>query len=271
MVCDDNTRLLHGYLDGELDLVRSLEIEEHLNICAECARELQSQRTLRKAFRASALYERAPSGLGARIRASLGAEAAAPLDGTEPAKRMADSKRGNVVAIGGSPRRSALNWLAVAAMVVLAAIVGWRVVPGGRPSNDELLAQQVVASHIRSLQPGHLMDVQSTDQHTVKPWFNGKVDFSPVVKDFAQQGFPLVGGRLDYVERRNVAALVYQRRQHLINVYEWPDDRAADRPMHAASLDGYNMLVWQRSGMYFCAVSDLNPSELREFSQMLRE
>jgi anti-sigma factor RsiW len=165
-----------------------------------------------------------------------------------------------------------LIWLAVAAAVLVAAVLGWRIVPGERGfSPDDLLVQEVVASHIRSLQPGHLMDVESTDQHTVKPWFNGKLPFSPGVKDLASDGFPLVGGRLDYIEHRDVAALIYQRRQHLINVYEWPDDAAVDRPVRSKSLEGYNMLVWQRGGMYFCAVSDLNPSELREFSQLLQQ
>lgn len=281
MVCDDNARLLHAYLDGELDLVRSLEIEEHLNSCAGCAQELRSQQTVRKAFRASSLYERAPSGLEQRIRASLAREAAtggvapATADRVPTPEALIEPQVSSVKTIpfaAPSSRRAALNWLAVAAAVLIAAVVGWRVGPGNRGlSHDELLAQEVVASHIRSLQPGHLMDVQSTDQHTVKPWFNGKVDFSPSVTDFAQQGYPLVGGRLDYLSGRNVAALVYQRRQHLINVYEWPDDSKADRPVRAASRDGYNMLIWQRNGMYFCAVSDLNPSELREFSQLLRE
>jgi anti-sigma factor RsiW len=273
VVCDDNARWLHGYLDGELDLVRSLEIEEHLKTCPDCAQYLRSQQTLRKAFRSSALYERAPKGLDARIRAAVAqaaGEAGAQAQGSAPAEDAATHRR--VVAIRPPARRAALNWLAVAAAVLLAAALAWRMLPGeGRPSPDQLLAQEVVASHIRSLQPGHLMDVQSTDQHTVKPWFNGKVDFSPSVKDFAQDGFPLVGGRLDYVRRRDVAALVYQRRQHLINLYEWPDESAVDKPVRSTSLQGYNMLVWQRGGMYYSAVSDLNPSELRQFSQLLQQ
>jgi anti-sigma factor RsiW len=274
VVCDDNARLLHGYLDGELDLVRSLEIEEHLKACADCAQELRSQQTLRKAFRSSALYERAPKGLEARIRASLSSETAdAGGAAASPgaAAREADAA-GNVVSMAASPRRAALNWLAVAAAVLVAAVLGWRVVPGQRgPSPDELLAQEVVASHIRSLQPGHLMDVQSTDQHTVKPWFNGKLDFSPAVRDFAAEGFPLAGARLDYLGHRDVAVLIYERRQHLINAYEWPDVAGAERGVRAKSLQGYNMLVWQRGGMYFCIVSDLNPGELREFSQLLQQ
>ena len=280
MVCDDNGRLLHGYLDGELDLVRSLEIEEHLKTCAGCAQELRSQQTLRKAFRSSALYERAPKGLEARIRASLSSEAAgaagadtsAGADGSAGAAPSEVARHGNVVSMAGSPRRTALNWLAVAAAVLVAAVLGWRVVPGEHgPSADELLAQEVVASHIRSLQPGHLMDVQSTDQHTVKPWFNGRLDFSPAVKDFATQEFPLTGGRLDYLGHRDVAVLIYGRRQHLINVYEWPDPSGLEQPVRAKSLQGYNILLWQRGGMFYCVVSDLNPSELRQFAQLLQQ
>jgi len=273
VVCDDNARWLHGYLDGELDLVRSLEIEEHLKTCPECSQELRRHQTLRKAFRSSALYERAPRGLEARIRASLANEAggveAATADAGGEVRPPTDAK---VVSMPISPRRVALNWIAIAAAVLLAAFIGWRLIPrSDNYTRGELTAQEIVASHIRSLQPGHLMDVQSTDQHTVKPWFNGRLDFAPNVKDFAEQGYPLVGGRLDYVTSRSVAALVYQRRQHLINLYEWPEESSSDQAVRAVSLQGYNMLIWRRGGIYYCAVSDLNPSELREFSQMMQQ
>ena len=180
MVCDDNARLLHGYLDGELDLVRSLEIEEHLKICPDCAQELWSQQTLRKAFRSSSLYERAPVGLADRIRASITGEATA--DAAEPTSaENAPAKKATIVSMTPTPlssKRAAWNWLAVAAAILLMLTVTWRVVPGlsGR-GNSDLLTEEIVSSHIRSLQPDHLFDVKSTDQHTVKPWFNGKLDF----------------------------------------------------------------------------------------------
>jgi anti-sigma factor RsiW len=258
VVCDDNSRLLHGYLDGELDLIRSLEIEEHLKTCPDCAQQLWGQQTLRKAFRSSNLYERAPSALAVRIRASIpqatAREAVAPLQ-SKPIFMLL-------------PRRKVWNWLAVAAAIFLAALLTWRALPGGRGDSD-LVAREIVATHIRSLQPGHLFDVQSTDQHTVKPWFNGKLDFSPPVRDLTEEGFPLIGGRLDYIDHRAVAALVYQRRQHLINVFIWPAEKQTDNNLHSESSQGYNMVVWERDGMYLCAVSDLSTGELQQFAQLI--
>ena len=256
MVCDDNSRLLHGYLDAELDLVRSLEIEEHLKTCPDCAQQLWSQQTLRKAFRSSNLYERAPSGLAVRIRASISQEAARE-GGT-----ALQSKPIPMLL----PRRKVWNWLAVAAAILLAALLTWRALPGGR-GNSDLVAREIVASHIRSLQPGHLFDVQSTDQHTVKPWFNGKLDFSPEVKDFAAQGFPLIGGRLDYLMDRPVAALIYGRRQHIINVFTWP---AGPEPISQSqfSRNGYNAIHWSHGSMTFWAVSDVGLPELAQFKDL---
>jgi anti-sigma factor RsiW len=252
--------LLHGYLDGELDLIRSLEIEEHLKTCPDCAQQLWGQQTLRKAFRSSNLYERAPSALAVRIRASISQEnareAVAPLQ-SKPISML-------------SPRRKVWNWLAVAAAIFLAALLTWRALPGGRGDSD-LVAREIVASHIRSLQPGHLFDVQSTDQHTVKPWFNGKLDFSPPVRDLTEEGFPLIGGRLDYIDHRAVAALVYQRRQHLINVFVWPAEKQTDDNLHSESSQGYNMVVWECDGMYLCAVSDLSTGELQQFAQLIEK
>jgi anti-sigma factor RsiW len=266
VVCDDNARLLHGYLDGELDLVRSLEIEEHLKICPDCAQELWNQQTLRKAFRSSNLYERAPAGLADRIRGSLALETidASPETGA-PA-----SKKAPVITL--TSRRATWNWLAVAAAILLMFTVTWRIVPGlsGR-GNSDLLTQEIVSSHIRSLQPDHLFDVQSTDQHMVKPWFNGKLDFSPPVRDLAEDGYPLVGGRLDYVDHRAVAALVYQRRQHFINVFIWPEGKGKEEALRMKSVQGYNMIPWEANGMYHCAVSDLNNGELQQFTELLRK
>jgi anti-sigma factor RsiW len=251
VACQGDGRLLEGYFDGELDLVRTVEFEEHLKTCPDCAGELREQQVMRQSLRSSNLYERAPESLRVRIRAEL------PGGKVQP----------KVIAM---PRRSVLEWLAVAAAIVVAVILGARVIPNiGGPRQTDLLAQEVIASHIRSLQPGHLFDVQSTDQHTVKPWFDGKLDFAPPVTDFASQGFPLVGGRLDYVDNRDVAALVYQRQKHLINVFIWPVESRPAKLPEIQTIQGYNLVFWWRDGMYFCAASDLNVAELRELVQLL--
>jgi anti-sigma factor RsiW len=144
-------------------------------------------------------------------------------------------------------------------------------VPGLRgPSNDQQLAAEVLTSHVRSLEANHLMDVASTDQHTVKPWFDGKLDFSPPVEDLASDGFPLVGGRLDYLDGRQVAALVYQRRKHFINVFVWPDTRGSGSTQTIQPQHGYNMTRWSRGGFQFWAVSDVNAQDLADFVRLLQ-
>jgi len=244
-MADQFAPLLHAYFDNELDLVHSLELEEHLKRCPDCAQELWSYQTLRKSFRDANLYHRAPEGLEARIRAAL-------------------PKEPRVVEM---PRRRFLNWAAVAAAIAVLLVITWRSLP--RPQTD-FLAQEVVASHIRSLQPGHLLDVQSSDQHTVKPWFDGKIDFAPPVKDFVEEGFPLVGGRLDYIDHRPAAALVYQRNKHFINVYVWPESEQRVKEQRVTALEGYNIVFWERGGMYFCAVSDLNTGELGQLVHLFQ-
>jgi anti-sigma factor RsiW len=251
VACNDNQRLLHAYFDGQLDLVRSIEFEDHLKSCPDCSRDFADQQTLRKSLQAANLYERAPETLKTKIRAQL----PRPM----PAKPIPTG------------RRTAVEWLAVAAAIIVAIVLGAKVIPsvGGREQSD-LLAEQIVANHIRSLQPGHLFDVQSTDQHTVKPWFDGKLDFAPPVSDLADKGFPLVGGRLDYLDHRDVAALVYQRQKHLINVFIWPDESKTTKLPELRTIRGYNLVFWQENGMNFCAASDLNAAELEQFTQLLR-
>jgi anti-sigma factor RsiW len=250
VACENNQRLLDGYFDGELDLVRSVEFEEHVKTCRQCARELRDQQAMRDSLRAANLYERAPESLRARIRAALPAEAR-----PQPIPML---------------RRPVLEWLAVAAAVLIAIFLGARVLPNIGSPKQNLVAEEIVASHIRSMQPGHLYDVESTDQHTVKPWFDGKLDFAPPVMDLKDQGFPLVGGRLDYVDHRNIAALVYGRQKHLINVFVWPEESKAPKPPEVQTIQGYNLVSWSHDGMYFCAASDLNAAELRQFAQMLQ-
>jgi len=260
VACKDNALLLHAYSDGELDLVRSIEIEEHVKTCASCAQELRERRTLRKGIRSAHLYHHAPESLRARIIASAGAE--------KP--RGAWRSRGVAPPLRAARRSPALEWFAVAAAILVALTVGIRLVPGVLNARQgDLVAEELVASHIRSLQPGHLMDVVSTDQHTVKPWFDGKLDFAPPVRDLADQGYPLIGGRLDYVVDRNVAALVYQLRKHYINVFVWPDGVQQARLPDLVSRQGYNVICRANSAMHLCGVSDVSAADLRQFMEIL--
>ena len=253
MACESNGRLLHGYLDGELDLVRTVEFEEHLKVCADCAADIREQQVMRQSLRSSNLYERAPEKLRSRIRAEV----------------SGDSVQRKIIPMS---RRSALAWFAAAAAIVIAFILGGRLIPQmGTQRQTNLIAQEIVSSHIRSLQPGHLFDVQSTDQHTVKPWFDGKIDFAPPVVDLTPEGFPLVGGRLDYVDGRSVSALVYRRRLHYINLFVWPSAGSESTPTALQVREGYNILHWAQSGMTFWAVSDLAGDELQTLAALLRK
>jgi anti-sigma factor RsiW len=252
MGCDDARQFAGGYLDDELDMAATLEFQRHLRECPGCAAEHQRQEALCNVLRTSDLSFKAPPGLEKRIRSAV---------------RKADD--GQASSIERVRPRAAI-WLGLAASVVIAALLAWRF--GATPMrNNDLTAELVLTDHVRSLMLDHLTDVISTDNHTVKPWFNGKLDFSPTVRDTASEGFPLVGGRLDYVNRP-VAALVYRRRQHIINVFVWPSPNNA-RPASAESStrQGYNLLHWSRAGMEYWAASDLNLAELKQFVQLLQQ
>lgn len=265
MSCEETRRLIHAFLDAELDIVRCMEIERHLESCAGCRLVLQKQQTLGRLVRGSALYYKAPASLENRIRAGLTGEnrtASRPEEASVASSRPLQTRWSR-----------SLTWaagaVAFAAMAVIIAILapGW-----SRPSQQDLLAEEAVSSHIRSLMPNHLTDVVSSDQHTVKPWFDGRLDFSPSVVDLAPEGFPLVGGRLDYFGGRPVAALVYQRRKHLINVFTWPAGPSASDsgpPAKALTRQGYNVYHWTKSRMIYWAVSDLNAEELNNFARLL--
>jgi anti-sigma factor RsiW len=253
--CKLTERFVPGYVDGELDLSRTIEMETHLQVCAECARELERLRALRGALQRGALAYTAPEGLRERIQSSL--RVSAP---TEVRERSS-----------GWPGLQLLRWAGAFAVLVLCAVTVWQLQPGLRgPTSDQRLAAEVLTSHVRSLEASHLMDVASTDQHTVKPWFDGKLDFSPPVEDLASDDFPLVGGRLDYLEGRQVAALVYQRRKHFINVFVWPGAAGSSSAQTIAPQQGYNMMRWSRGGFQFWAVSDVSATDLAEFVRLLQ-
>ena len=250
MDCTHAQSLLDTYVDQELDPVRHLEMQEHLQGCAGCAQNYSDRQMIHQSLKTESLYFKAPRGMENRIQRSL----------RQAARAEAPSRRW----FSG-------DWFKIAAPLAVAALVVLMIVPYfAGPSPDEVLGQEVVASHIRSLMVDHLADVASTDEHTVKPWFNGKLDFSPPVVDPAKEGFPLIGGRLDYLNNRSVAALIYQRDKHLINVFVWP---ATDsRPITEArkKQQGYNVIRWTGSGMNFWVVSDLEASQLAKFAELLK-
>jgi anti-sigma factor RsiW len=254
--CELTQRFVPGYMDGEFDLVRTIEMETHLKDCVVCAQKLEDEQGVRTLLRRSSLNYAAPAVLRDRIRSSL----------------RASAKEDMAVRESGIQWRSlgAWRWAGAVAVLVLFSLSGWEFTARlPEPSTDQRIAAEVFSSHVRSLEANHLMDVVSTDQHTVKPWFDAKLDFSPPVEDLASNGFPLVGGRLDYLEGREVAALIYQRRDHFINVFVWPDSTGANSTQSIESRQGFNIVRWSREGFQCWAVSDIGGSELAEFVRLL--
>jgi anti-sigma factor RsiW len=256
MQCDRCMESLHGYVDGELLPEEMDAVRRHLEGCASCTRAYEAIRDSSRLLRATLMRYPAPDVLKARIRASAAAETQR-VD-TPPRSRSAVDR---------------LLRSRVAAAALVAAVVGSGATAAvmRRGAVQSPIAQQVLTSHIRSLMPGHLTDVASTDQHNVKPWFNGRVNLSPPVPRLDSVGYPLVGGRLDYVDGHPVAVVVYQRRQHVINVFWWPaQDGAAGPSAPAMSSDnGYNLIRERRDGLEQWIVSDLNGAELQDFARRL--
>jgi len=251
MTCQESVRLLPGYFDSELDLVHTLEIEDHLRTCAACTSTLEADRALRTTIARSRLRFSAPPNVARNVRATIA--------DSFPQEKSAS-------------KNWSWNWAfaATAAALIFCAVLTWKLLPAGTPNTSASISDEAIADHIRALMPGHLSDVESTDQHTVKPWFDGKLDFAPPVENFAAQGFPLIGGRLDYLDHHPTAALVYQRRKHFISVFLLPATSERDRAESQTTQRGYNVISWTRNAMNYWLVSDLNPVELEELAKLLR-
>jgi anti-sigma factor RsiW len=231
--------LLQAYLDDELDTAQRLAVQDHIGGCSQCSDTWARMSRQKAEVRGVAPYYAAPPDLRDSVRRALRGEVAAQPSSRQVPWRM----------------------LAVAASLLLAVSLSWNVIQLG--TRNAALSDSVVSSHVRSLLASHLVDVPSTDQHTVKPWFAGQLDFAPVVKDLGAEGFVLAGGRADYINGRRVAAVVYRRRLHVINVFTWPGGGGEGR----ISRDGYNVVHWTSGGMTYWAVSDVSAAELERLRQ----
>jgi anti-sigma factor RsiW len=251
MSCQEIHELLDGYVDSELDVVTTLQFERHLKECASCHARYQQYEQFTRTVQTHLPRFDAPAGLEARVRAQLGLAASTYTGKT--ANAFADWSR----------------WAVAASLIGLFILTGTLFTLFNRRADRGVLAEQVVSNHIRSLMANHLSDVASTDQHTVKPWFSGKLDFAPVVVDLSPEGFPLTGGRLDYLNNRSVAALVYKRRQHTINLFLWPSLNS-DSGFQTVTIKGFNIVHWTQGHMTYWAISDLNAAELSEFARDLK-
>lgn len=240
MTCDEAKVLVHALIDGELDAGHAREVEAHVAACADCARALRDAQAMRTRMKPAGLRYRAPPALRESIEGKL------------PASRA------------GTTRRAALGGFAIGAVATALAASGLTLMVVRRDDRQRILGE-VVSAHLRSLQAQHLIDVASSDQHTVKPWFNGRLDVAPPVVDLTAQGFTLIGGRLDTLDAKPVAVVVYRRREHVINLFCAPAPGAADRAPEMESLHGYNVRRWSENGLDLWAVSDLNAEELAEF------
>jgi anti-sigma factor RsiW len=256
MDCRRVLLLTNAYLDGELDLSASLELESHLAECASCRARREELANLSGRLRAGLTNHAAPEALHARLAQMTTTPSVSPAQFRKPAPVRSWQRR---------------QFMALAASVLLAVFAS-----GGttyllmRPVPEDPLAEEVVGSHIRSLMADHLIDVASSDQHTVKPWFDGRLDLAPAVVDLKAQGFTLLGGRLDYIDRQPVAAIVYQRGKHLINLFAWPSP-GAPQPLRAMTIRGYNVLTWTAGDLAYWAVSDVNPKDLATLQRLIAQ
>jgi anti-sigma factor RsiW len=262
---------MDAYLDGELDPIASQKIERHLRECPKCEQAYEAHTALAHVVSGGAPYYKASTELRERVQSSLREAIGART------LRSATREEHLLVPPTRVERRSVFaemrwEWLALAAAIVVAAIVGSSLLPRLRaPNADQFLATQLIASHVRSLMANHLMDVASSDQHTVKPWLDAKLDFAAPVVDLSGEGFPLIGGRLDYLDNHSAAALVYQRRKHFINLFVWPTTPGDSKGQTMVEREGYHLLHWNDGDFTYWAVSDVNVGDLQNFKQLFEQ
>jgi anti-sigma factor RsiW len=247
MTCDEAEILLHALLDGELDAGHAREVEDHIAGCPACAAKLRAYREMSKVIAAADLRYAAPAALRQRIEAAL----------PQAQTRMLTSAPSRRSVLRGFAMGSAASAIAATGLVAIVL----------RNDDQQRIESEIVSAHLRSLQAGHLTDVISTDQHTVKPWFNGRLDVSPPVIDLTAQGFTLIGGRLDYVDARAIGAIVYRRRQHVINLFVAQTANTESRSPKMETIQGFNIRRWSDRGLNYWAVSDLAADELAEFGE----
>ena len=250
MPCAETERRLHAYFDGELDALGAAAFETHLETCAQCRAALEDLKVMRSALRADLSYERAPAALAARITAALDRETMAPAGRKQRSRHSFG--RGLLAGAGGGLLAAALAFFLIAPQVL---------------APREALLDDLINAHVRSLLPAHLVDVESTDRHTVKPWFAGHVDVSPSVYDFTAQGYRLLGGRADYFEHQRAAALAYQHGAHVINVFSWAGEGTLPAD---TTRNGYHLAFWKEGNLHYCAVSDTGWPELLKLVGLIR-
>lgn len=249
MQCDRAGHLLPQLIDGALDPLRRIFVTRHLTHCATCSAQLEDLQSMQAAIRSHLPYHRAPPGLAARIGGML------PRDEVPAPSRS--RMRMPAFAFAGSGLVGALAGVALTLVVL-----------GGEASNDAVL-RSAIGSHVRSMMADHLTDVLTSDQHTVKPWLSARLDVSPSVRDLKDEGFPLVGGRLDYVDGHKAAAVVYRRAQHVINLFAWASPGKPDTGFHEESRQGFNVVTWRRGEIAYCAVSDVEADQLARFAKLV--
>jgi anti-sigma factor RsiW len=250
MDCEQAKILIDAFIDNELDIPNSLEVERHISSCQSCSIVYKNYLVIQSALKDESMYFSTPPELKKKITSSI---------------KSSEKKQFSI-------KSRMFGWQGAAAVFALTSVFLLIFILFRSASSPEAqITEQIVDNHMRSLMPNHLTDVQNSDQHTVKPWFNGKLDFSPPVADLSSQGFTLVGGRLDYINGQPVAAIVYQRKSHLINLFFWFSDNKDDITKKASVTRGYNLIHWTKGNRNYWAVSDINLTELDEFISKIQE